>query len=75
MVVFHDWVGTIFGMFFVLLGFTLFVFMLLPSNKRLLEASRGVDAVVRVVIVDDGVIDIASARRGRAGYAGGGSTS
>ena len=35
------WVGTIFGMFFVLLGFTLFVFMLLPSNKRLLEASRG----------------------------------
>jgi exosortase/archaeosortase family protein len=41
MVVFHDWVGTIFGMFFVLLGFMLFVFMLLPSNKRLLEASGG----------------------------------
>jgi carbamoyl-phosphate synthase large subunit len=41
MVVFHDWVGTIFGMFYVLAGFTLFVFMLLPSNKRLLEASYG----------------------------------
>jgi exosortase/archaeosortase family protein len=40
MIVFHDWVGTIFGMFYVLLGFTLFVFMLLPSNKRLLAASN-----------------------------------
>jgi carbamoyl-phosphate synthase large subunit len=40
MVVFHDWVGTIFGMFYILFGFTIFVFVLLPSNKQLLVASR-----------------------------------
>jgi len=39
MVVFHDWVGTIIGLFSVLGGFTVFVFVLLPSNKRLLEAA------------------------------------
>lgn len=39
MVAFHDWIGTIIGLFSVLAGFTLFVFTLLPSNKRLLEAA------------------------------------
>ena len=41
MVVFHDWVGTAFGLLSILAGFTFFVFVLLPSNKRLLEAALG----------------------------------
>jgi len=40
--VFHDWVGTAFGLIYVLGGFTLFLFLLLPSNKQLLkEATNG----------------------------------
>jgi len=42
LVVFHDWVGTAFGLLYVLGGFTLFLFLLLPSNKQLLkEAANG----------------------------------
>jgi exosortase/archaeosortase family protein len=42
LVVFHDWVGTAFGLLYVLGGFTAFLFLLLPSNTRLLaEATRG----------------------------------
>jgi carbamoyl-phosphate synthase large subunit len=42
LVVFHDWVGTVFGLLYVLGGFTLFLFLLLPSNKQLLkEATNG----------------------------------
>ncbi len=41
MVVFHDWVGTLFGLLSILGGFMLFVFTLLPSNKRLLAAALG----------------------------------
>jgi exosortase/archaeosortase family protein len=42
LVVFHDWVGTAFGLLYVLGGFTAFLFLLLPSNKRLLaEVTRG----------------------------------
>ena len=42
LVVFHDWVGTVFGLLYVLGGFTLFLFLLLPSNKQLLkEAANG----------------------------------
>lgn len=37
LVLFHDWAGTAFGILYVLGGFTLFVFTLLPSNKQLLE--------------------------------------
>lgn len=37
LVVFHDWVGTAFGILFLLGGFTLFVFTLLPSNEQLLK--------------------------------------
>ena len=37
LVVFHDWVGTAFGLLYVLGGFTLFLFLLLPSNKQLLK--------------------------------------
>ena len=41
LVVFHDWVGTAFGLVYVLGGFTLFLWLLLPSNRRLLkEANR-----------------------------------
>jgi exosortase/archaeosortase family protein len=41
LVVFHDWVGTAFGLIYVLGGFTAFLFLLLPSNARLLaEANR-----------------------------------
>ena len=41
MVTFHDWVGTIIGLFAILGGFSVFVFMLLPSNKQLLAGARG----------------------------------
>lgn len=41
LVVFHDWVGTAFGLMYVLGGFTLFLWLLLPSNDLLLkEATR-----------------------------------
>ena len=35
--VFHDWVGTAFGLVYVLAGFTLYLWVLLPSNKTLLK--------------------------------------
>jgi exosortase/archaeosortase family protein len=35
MTVFHDWVGTAFGILFLLLGFMVFLFILLPSNRRI----------------------------------------
>ncbi len=35
--VFHDWVGTAFGLLYVLGGFTLYLWVLLPSNKTLLK--------------------------------------
>jgi len=41
MVVFHDWVGTALGLLSILAGFTFFVFVLLPSNRKLLEAALG----------------------------------
>ena len=34
---FHDWVGTAFGLLYVLAGFTLYLWVLLPSNKTLLK--------------------------------------
>jgi carbamoyl-phosphate synthase large subunit len=34
---FHDWVGTLFGLLYVLGGFTLYLWVLLPSNKELLR--------------------------------------
>ena len=41
LVVFHDWVGTAFGLMYVLGGFTLYLWLLLPSNQLLLkEATR-----------------------------------
>jgi exosortase/archaeosortase family protein len=33
--VFHDWIGTAFGILYVLGGFTLFLWVLLPSNRTL----------------------------------------
>ncbi len=42
--VFHDWVGTAFGLLYVLGGFTLYLWVLLPSNRTLMreyEAARG----------------------------------
>ncbi|HEY8217829.1 MAG TPA: exosortase/archaeosortase family protein [Acidimicrobiia bacterium] len=36
MTLFHDWVGTAFGLLYVLGGFTVYLWMLLPSNRRLL---------------------------------------
>jgi exosortase/archaeosortase family protein len=33
---FHDWVGTAFGLLYVLGGFTIYLWVLLPSNRRLL---------------------------------------
>jgi exosortase/archaeosortase family protein len=33
---FHDWVGTAFGLLYVLGGFTMYLWVLLPSNRRLL---------------------------------------
>jgi exosortase/archaeosortase family protein len=41
LVVFHDWVGTAFGLVYVLGGFTAFLFLLLPSNARLLAEANG----------------------------------
>ena len=35
--VFHDWVGTAFGLLYVLAGFTLYLWVLLPSNRTLLQ--------------------------------------
>ncbi|HSO95686.1 MAG TPA: hypothetical protein VLV81_06565 [Acidimicrobiia bacterium] len=35
--VFHDWIGTAFGILYVLGGFTLFLWVLLPSNRTLLK--------------------------------------
>jgi exosortase/archaeosortase family protein len=35
--VFHDWVGTAFGLLYVLAGFTLYLWVLLPSNRILLR--------------------------------------
>jgi len=35
--IFHDWVGTLFGLLYVLGGFTLYLWVLLPSNRRLLR--------------------------------------
>jgi len=35
--VFHDWVGTAFGILYVLGGFTLYLWVLLPSNRALLK--------------------------------------
>jgi exosortase/archaeosortase family protein len=35
--VFHDWVGTAFGILYVLAGFTLFLWVLLPSNRTLVK--------------------------------------
>jgi exosortase/archaeosortase family protein len=43
LVVFHDWVGTTFGVVYVLVGFMVFLFVLLPSNRQLakgLERAR-----------------------------------
>ncbi len=41
LVVFHDWVGTAFGLVYVLGGFTFFLWLLLPSNRLLVkEAAR-----------------------------------
>jgi exosortase/archaeosortase family protein len=37
LVLFHDWVGTAFGILFVLMGFMVFLFILLPSNRRIAE--------------------------------------
>jgi exosortase/archaeosortase family protein len=40
--VFHDWVGTAFGILYVLTAFTIYLWVLLPSNRTLLkEASNG----------------------------------
>jgi exosortase/archaeosortase family protein len=41
LVVFHDWVGTAFGLLYVLGGFTAFLFLLLPSNAQLLAEAAG----------------------------------
>jgi exosortase/archaeosortase family protein len=41
LVVFHDWVGTAFGLVYVLGGFTVFLFLLLPSNNQLLAEVNG----------------------------------
>lgn len=40
LVVFHDWVGTFLGLLAVLGAFTIFVFVLLPGDRQLLEARR-----------------------------------
>jgi hypothetical protein len=37
MTVFHDWVGTAFGLLYVLGAFTLYLWVLLPSNRRLVK--------------------------------------
>ena len=35
--IFHDWVGTAFGLLYVLGGFTVYLWVLLPSNRELLS--------------------------------------
>ncbi len=45
--VFHDWVGTAFGLLYVLGGFTVYLWMLLPSNRRLLAEHRRSQQVQR----------------------------
>jgi exosortase/archaeosortase family protein len=40
LVAFHDWVGTAFGLLYVLGGFTVYLWVLLPSNRRLLAEYR-----------------------------------
>ena len=42
--VFHDWVGTAFGLLYVLGGFTVYLWMLLPSNRQLLAEYRTAQA-------------------------------
>jgi exosortase/archaeosortase family protein len=37
MTVFHDWVGTAFGLLYVLGAFTLYLWVLLPSNRKLVK--------------------------------------
>ena len=37
LVVFHDWVGTLLGLIALLGGFVIFVFIQLPSTRKLLE--------------------------------------
>jgi exosortase/archaeosortase family protein len=41
MVVAHDWIGTLLGLFAVLAGFTLFMFVLLPEERHVPEATVG----------------------------------
>jgi exosortase/archaeosortase family protein len=41
MVVAHDWIGTLIGLFAVLAGFTVFMFLLLPDGEQLAEATVG----------------------------------
>ena len=41
MVTVHDWIGTLLGLFAVLAGFTLFMFLLLPHDARGSEATVG----------------------------------
>jgi exosortase/archaeosortase family protein len=48
--VFHDWVGTAFGLIYVLGGFTVFLWMLLPSNRRLLAEYRRAQEVQRGLV-------------------------
>jgi exosortase/archaeosortase family protein len=41
LIVFHDWIGTLLGLFGVLAGFTLFLFLLLPDDRHASEAIVG----------------------------------
>ena len=37
LVLFHDWVGTAFGIIYILMGFMVFLAILLPSNRQLVK--------------------------------------
>jgi exosortase/archaeosortase family protein len=41
MIVVHDWIGTLLGLFAVLAGFTVFLYLLLPNGKERTEAAIG----------------------------------
>ncbi len=41
LVTFHDWVGTLIGIVGILVAFTLFLFLLLPSDKTLIREVTG----------------------------------
>jgi exosortase/archaeosortase family protein len=47
---FHDWVGTAFGLVYVLGGFTVYLWVLLPSNRKLLAEYKQAQQVQQSLV-------------------------